>query len=300
MSICSNVLHSLALIIFAALGQLDIYVIIIIFIAGDLVEFLLCLFIMQYIIKVRVNLKWNKNEYRRLVKEALPQFGVTVFSSAPARLDWIFIGLIAGNIILAEYSFAYKVFEFATLPMLVIAPVLIPRFTKLFHPSANEVPLDKTNDLYVLLRLEMIIASLAALVLVILWTPVIDLLTSNKYGAVNRNTILLLSASMPFLYFNNFLWIINFAKGRLKMIFYVFLVSFIFNLVGDIVLIPFFNAEGAAFAYLLAIIVQSVIYLHQTKLEGLKQNNYAVVLMCLTSNWILVIKTTLANSFTCR
>jgi O-antigen/teichoic acid export membrane protein len=157
--------------------------------------------------------------------------------------------------------------------MLVIAPVLIPRFTKLFHSEADTIPEVKTADLFVLLRLEIIVASLVALLLVILWVPIIDLITDHKYGTVNQTTILLLSASMPFLYFNNFLWTINFAKGRLKMIFYVFLISFLFNLVGDIVLIPFFKAEGAAAAYLIAIIVQSVVYLKNTNLDALKKNS---------------------------
>jgi len=83
---------------------------------------------------------------------------------------------------------------------------------------------------------------------------------------------------MPFLYFNNFLWTVNFAKGRLKMIFYIFFASFIFNLAADIALIPFFNAEGAAVAYLIAIIVQSLLYLKQTKLDGLGKNSYTLLL----------------------
>ena len=278
MAICSNVLRSAALIIFAALDQFSLDIIIVIFIAGDLAELLLCLFIMQYIIKVPVRLNWNKAEYTGLVKEALPQLGVAIFTSALSRLDWIFLGLLASNIILAEYSFAYKVFEVSTLPMLVIAPVLIPRFTKLFHPSVKVISPVRTNDLFVLLRLEMVIASLVALVLTILWVPVIDWITQHKYGAVNQYTILLLSASMPFLYLNNFLWTINFAQSRLKMIFYVFLFSFLFNLAGDIIMIPFFKAEGAAIAYLIAIIVQSVIYLKKTRLDGLKDNSYSVLL----------------------
>jgi len=296
MAICSNVLRSLALILFAALDQINLTVVVVIFIAGDMAELLLCLFVMQYIIKVPVTLKWNKNEYTGLVKEALPQFGVAVFTSALSRLDWIFLGLLASNIILAEYSFAYKVFEVSTLPMLVIAPVLIPRFAKLFHPAAGEIPLDKMNDLFVLLRLEMIIASLAGLVLCILWVPVIDLVTQDKYGAVNRNTILILSASMPFLYFNNFLWTINFAKSRLKMIFYVFFISFLFNLVGDIALIPFFKAEGAAVAYLIAIIVQSILYLKQTRLDGLKSNSLSVLLCPVIAIVSGVLATLLFNS----
>ena len=278
MAVTSNVLRALALTVFAGMNQLNVQVIVIIFIAGDLAELLVSLFIMQGILKVPLKLKWNKSEYRGLVKEALPQFGVAIFSSALSRLDWIFLGILATNVILAEYSFAYKVFEVATLPMLVIAPVLIPRFTKLFHYETDKIPEAKTADLFVLLRLEIIVASLVALFLNILWVPVIDLITEHKYGSVNQTTILLLSASMPFLYFNNFLWTINVAKGRLKLIFYVFLISFLINLLGDIVLIPFFKAEGAAVAYLFAIIVQSVIYLKRTNLAGLMKNSLQLLI----------------------
>jgi O-antigen/teichoic acid export membrane protein len=107
---------------------------------------------------------------------------------------------------------------------------------------------------------------------------VIDWLTQNKYGAVNHTTILLLSASMPFLYFNNFLWTVSFAKGQLKMIFYIFLISFICNLVGDIILIPFYHAEGAAVAYLAAIIIQSILYFGKTDLAGLTKNTYSLLI----------------------
>jgi O-antigen/teichoic acid export membrane protein len=283
MAITSNVLRAVALVVFAGMNQLNVQVIVTIFIAGDLAELLVCLFIVQRMLNVPLKLKWNKSEYMDLVKEALPQFGVAIFSSALSRLDWIFLGILASNVILAEYSFAYKVFEVATLPMLVIAPVLIPRFTKLFHSEADKMPQAKIIDLFVLLRLEIIVASLVALFLNILWVPIIDLITDHKYGLVNKTTILLLTASMPFLYFNNFLWTINFAKGRLKMIFYVFLISFLFNLVGDIVLIPFFKAEGAAVAYLVAIFVQSVVYLKKTNLVGLQKNSFRLLLILLTA-----------------
>lgn len=278
MAVSSNVLRALALVIMSSFGSMDLHQIIVVFVVSDLAELLVCIFIMQRILKVPVQLKWNKAEYKNLVKEALPQFGVAIFTSALSRLDWIFLGILASNIILADYSFAYKVFEMATLPMLVIAPVLIPRFTKIFHAGAAELPKAKINDLFVLLRVEIIIASMVALLLNIAWVPVIDLLTNNKYGAVNQTTILLLSASMPFLYFNNFLWTINFARGRLKMIFYAFLISFIVNLAGDVMLIPFYKAEGAAVAYLAAIIAQSVVYVKKTGLANLPEISFRLLL----------------------
>lgn len=302
MAVCSNVLRSIALIVFAVLDQFSLTAVVFIFVAGDIAELLVSMLIMQYVIKVPVKLQWNKAEYLDLAKESLPQFGVAVFTSALSRLDWILLGILSTNIVLAEYSFAYKVFEVATLPMLVIAPVLIPRFTKLFHPNAAEPQATGSENLFVLLRFEMIIASLAALVLNVLWVPVIDLLTQGRYGTVNRQTILLLSVSMPFLYYNNFLWTVNFAKGRFKMIFYVFFLSFLINLAGDIILIPFFKAEGAAIGYLIAIAVQSLIYLNRTPLNGLKQNSYSVLLcpvaalvsgslatMLFTSAWLILL-----------
>ncbi len=278
MSVSSNIIRSIALLLFAGIYRLNLPVIVIIFIAGDFAEMLLCLFITQRIIKVPVLLRWDKKAYARLLKESLPQLGVAVFTSIIARFDWIFLGLLTSNIILADYSFAYKIFEVATLPMLIIAPILIPRFTKFFHSQATTLPDAKTGDLFVLLRLEMVIASLTALVLNLLWIPVIDFITQGKYGAVNRYTILFLSATMPFLYLNNFLWTINFAKGRLKMIFYIFAITFCINIIADTGLIPFFKGEGAAGGYLLAIIGQSVLYLYQTKLNGLKKNSFSLLL----------------------
>lgn len=278
MSVTSNVIRSILLILLAMLSHLSLSLIIIIFIAGDLIELLVCILITHRIIKVPVSLQWNKKEYAGLFKESLPQLGVAVFTSLIARFDWIFLGLFTTSAILANYSFAYKIFEVATLPMLVVAPVLIPRFTKIFHPAANEAGAGKINDLFVLLRIEMGIASFVALVLNICWIPVIDLITAGKYGSVNVHTILLLSATMPFLYLNNYLWTVNFARGRLKMIFYVYAASFLVNVFANIILIPLYKAEGAAVAYLLTIVSQSLIYLYQTKLKGLGKPGLAVLL----------------------
>jgi O-antigen/teichoic acid export membrane protein len=194
-----------------------------------------------------------------------------------ARLDWIFLGIMASNIVLANYSFAYKVFEVATLPLLIIAPLLIPRFTKIFQLDAITVK-NKMNDLLTLLRYEIIIACSVALALNILWIPVIDFITHNKYGAVNKETILILSFCMPFLYFINFFWTINFAQGHLKRIFYISCACFLLNLISTVALIPFFNGEGAAFAYLISMIAQSVLFF---KYSGVNKYNEIIAGMLL-------------------
>ena len=277
MSVASNIFRSVALLSFALFSGLSINLIIIIFIGGDLVELLLCIIVTQRIIKVPVLLNFDNKEYYGILKESMPQLGVAVFTSIISRFDWIYLGLFSSSVILANYSFAYKIFEMATLPMLVLAPLLIPRFTKIFHPDVREPEIARTNDILVLLRIEMAISSLVALVINIMWVPIIDLITNGKYGMVNRYTVLFLTAAMPFLYLNNFLWTINFARGYLKMIFIVFAVTFAANITADIILIHFYHAEGAAAAYLLTIVIQSVLYLGNTRLKGLSNASLSVL-----------------------
>lgn len=264
MSVVSNLVRCICLLFFAVLHSISLKVTLIIFIAGDLGEFLACVYLFRATVGSGLMLKWDKPGYVKLLREALPQTGVVVITSTLARFDWIFIGFIVSAIKLAEYSFAYKVFEMATFPMLAIAPLLLPRFTKLFRQQ-QIVP----ADLKFLIRIELIIATLSSLLLNICWSPLIDLVTSGKYGTVNVKTIFILSLCMPLLYLNNFLWTINFAQGRLKMIFHSFLLTLMVNVAGDLILIPLYHNEGAAFAFLLSCLAQVIFYLWKNEIEEL-------------------------------
>ena len=273
MSIISNIVRGTCLIIVALAGQISLETVVILFIAGDLAELLTCIYLSKKQLKILPRFLWDKEKHIQLIKDSLPQLGVVIFTSALSRLDWIFIGLLVSAAKLAEYSFAYKVFEITTLPLLALAPLLIPKFTKLF--AGDDTP-RRIKDLGFLLRMEIVVASAIALFLNILWIPLIDMATQGKYGEVNSLTILILSFSMPLLYFNNFLWSINFAKGKLKMIFHVIMVAFIVNVAGAFILIPFFKNEGAAAAYVLAILIQSILYIRKSGLSSLSVHYNAV------------------------
>jgi len=264
MSVISNLIRCCGLIMFALLHCLSLHRIILLFIAGDLAELLFCAYLFSLSTKIPLTIKWDRINYVKLLRESLPQTGVVLITSALARFDWIFIGFTVSAIKLAEYSFAYKIFEISTLPLLAIAPLLIPRFTKLFRQSDTRLA-----ELKFLVRIEMIVAAFIGLVLNICWSPVIDGLTSGKYGLVNLKTIFILSLCMPLLYLNNFLWTIYFARGRLKMILTSFIVTFLVNVSLDILLIPMLKNEGAAIAFLAACLVQTVYYLKKNDISEL-------------------------------
>lgn len=277
MSVTSNIVRCIGVIVFYLIYHLSIFTIVTVFISGDIIESLVCVFLFNKVIKVNVGVKWDWPMYSGLLRESLPQSGVVLITSALARFDWLFIGFMVSTIKLAEYSFAYKIFEIATLPLLAIAPILIPRFTKLFQQSDFRV-----EELKIFVRVEMIVAALVALILNICWSPIIDTITAGKYGSINVKTIFILSLCMPFLYINNFLWTIFFAQGRLKTILVSFIITLLVNVGFDIILIPIFKNEGAAFAFLLACVVQSVYYLRKNTVPGLN-NIWASLIFCTAS-----------------
>jgi O-antigen/teichoic acid export membrane protein len=262
MMVVSNVLRAIALLVLWGLHRVNTVSVIWVFIAGDMAELLACWLLAKSRFKLQLSFAGRWQQYRQLLKESLPQLGATILGAATARMDWILMGLMGMAVQLADYSFAYKIFEMAMLPLAVIGTLLIPRITRMFNtPGSN------TDKLFALLRLEMVLAAGTALALCILWVPVVDGLTLGRYGVVNSVTILLLGAAIPFLYLNNLLWTILFTKGYLGQIFWIMLLVFLFNLAGNLLLIPRYAGEGAAISWLAASALQSILLLVAVKIK---------------------------------
>lgn len=270
MSIISNLVRAACLLLLIFTNSFSLYSVLLVFVASSLCELLLSIWLMlKKTGTALLKLSWNRIKYFSLVKESLPQLGVAFFSISLARFDWIFLGIMTSKVITADYSFAYKVFELCTMPLLIIGPLILPRFAKLFSPDQQNNLQEKKESFFVFVRLEIIIGSFIALLLNLAWVPVIDGITGNKYGAVNVNTIFILSCSMPFLYVTNFLWTINFAQGHLKQILSIITITFFINIIGNIALIPLWQGAGAAIAFLIATVIQTIIYMRKTKFQHL-------------------------------
>lgn len=265
MSTCSNIVKAAGVLGLEITHRLTIGGVMGIFVAGAVMELGVCVYLSRDLLKSSIRVALDKKVYIGLIRESLPQLGSVIFNSALARFDWILLGLISTSVILADYSFAYKVFEISTWPLMALGPLLLPKFTRLFPGGGSPDLMDGKGELLVLLRVEMILSCLIALLLNMLWDPFIDRITGGKYGLVNTRNIFVLASCMPFLYLNNFLWTVNFAKGRMRPIFLVSMIAFLVNVTGDIVLIPFLQGFGAAIAFLAAVVIQAVLY---TRLTG--------------------------------
>lgn len=255
MSIISNLAKTLGVAILILSENLNLVSIALVFLVSDILELVFSIGIFRSHQSLAVDRSGFIKRYKSLVKEALPQLGTVMFAAAMARFDWLFIGFYLSTTRLAEYSFAYRVYEIALFPMLVIAPLLVPGFSRNLRNGHSFV-----NNYGFLLRMEMLAASFIILLLNILWDPLAGFISDGKYGSVNSLTIFILSLSMPLLYYNNFLWSVHFAHGRTKFIFIVFAFTFLLNAGANIIFIPVWGNEGAAVAYLAAILFQTILY----------------------------------------
>ncbi|SDS09736.1 Membrane protein involved in the export of O-antigen and teichoic acid [Mucilaginibacter mallensis] len=276
MSVVSNCIRAFALLALMLFHSLTIYSIIITFVSGDALELIYTLYLFYRNTNYRTKAIFDRAGYQTLLKESMPQLGVVLITSALARFDWLFIGFMVSDVKLAEYSFAYKVFEISTFPMLAIAPLLIPRFTRYFN-SADP----GSVNLKFLIRAELIIAAFTVLVLNLSWEPVVNALTHGKYGSVNVVTVFILSLCIPALYLNNFLWTTFFAKGRLKLILHSFIIMLAVNVGTNVILIPLYGNAGAALAYLAACFAQTIFFLIKNEVSELK-GVFVTMLVCTT------------------
>lgn len=271
MSSVANGIRAIWLLLVVVFSSLTIETILFIYIISSLAELIICFYIGKYRLKVTFDRTHKLQEYFILIRESLPLAGAVILNASIARFDWILLGLFTTAEKTAEYSFAYKVFELSPFPLLILAPVLLSRLSKFFAAHNERDLLERKHDLSMLIRAEMILATSIPLVLNLTWTPFIDNITGNKYGAVNESTFFILSCCLPFLYMNNIFWSVHFAQDHLKYILKITFVTFLVIIAGDLLFIPLYAAKGAALVYLSATIIEYIIYMRSSSLSMIRE-----------------------------
>lgn len=297
LALCVNTLKFAGIIYLYVFSGFTVYGLIAVYIVTSLLEFAIAYTMMNRSVAGTVKPVLRIMEYKYFILESLPQLGVVLFDSALARIDWILLRFIStpglavtAASITAEYSFTYKVFEIAKLPLLIISPVLLTRLSKIM--SKGEDVSDKHKaDIATYFRIELFLIMLIPVFLTSCWSPLIDFFTDNKYGAVNETTFWLLAPCVPLLAVINFLWTIGFAQGQLKEIMYITVFVSILNIALNFLFIPKFNALGAAAAYLGSTVAQLILYVLAIRKHQLSlQVSTLLILLAGAAGSVIIVK----------
>jgi len=256
-AVISNVGKIVAAYLLLQTKVLSIRTVMIILICTSAFE-LLCLLV--YIIsKTNFSFKVRFKAYTKLLKESSVQYLSVIFDISLSRMDWILLGVMASNVVLADYSFAYRAFELARLPIFIIAPVILPRLSRLM--SLNNRPDAVQQELInSFVRVEMFFAVMIPLALNILWTPLITLITKGKYGDANTLQFGILSLCIPLLLFINMLWSLSFSAKKYKAVTGITIACAVVNILLNIILIPILGGNGAAIAFFVTTVLQGGLY----------------------------------------
>lgn len=256
-AIVSNVCKILAVFLLLQKHQLSILSIVTILIITAGFE-LTCL--MFYVItKTTFSFKLHIKAYIKLLKESSAQYLSVIFDISLSRLDWILLGIMTSNVLLADYSFAYRAFELARLPLLILAPVILPKISRFMSANKKSTSFYKQH-INSVNTIELFLAALIPLILNILWVPIISLITKGKYGDSNALQFLILSLCIPLQFSINLLWSLSLGAKKYKSIAKITISCAVTNILLNLILIPFFNGLGAAIAFLITIIIQASLY----------------------------------------
>jgi O-antigen/teichoic acid export membrane protein len=268
MGISGNVLKVATLILLYLNDRLGVREVALMYLISGVLEWLICAALGMKIRGGWLGPYLNPRAYGALIREALPQLGVVLLDSAGARLDWILMGILSTDIMTADYSFSYKAFESSRLPLLIIAPVILPKLSRLY--SEGGVTGKAVTELNLLWRVESLICMLIPLVLNVCWPDLIDLVTKGRYGQSTRYVYAVLSLSLPLVYISNFLWTIAFAQGRLRLTFWFSAATLSTNVILNLLLIPALGALGAAIASTGSLLVNVILYLWYVREPALR------------------------------
>lgn len=239
------------------------------FIIAAMIEILLSYLYISLHFKAKLKPIYNQSAYKGFIKEALPQLAIVIFDSALARFDWILLGILSTTTITAEYSFAFRFFELMKMPLIIIAPILFTRFSKILQ-EGTIVSEETKKSIQQFYNLELFISLIIPVIMVCAWSQAIDLVTDHKYGAVNELTFSILACCIPLQFVINFYWTIGVVQGELKSIMKIIIGTSILNIVGNWVLIPYLGSQGAAIAYLMSSLAQAYLYYRVIQQDRIK------------------------------
>jgi O-antigen/teichoic acid export membrane protein len=275
-TITPNLIKLLLLILYVYSNTLSANNLVLLFIIASIAELILSILLYSNNKDIKLlPITLNLAHYKKLLKESFPQYGVILFNIILSRFDWILLGFLTTSVITAEYSFSCKVFELCRLPLLILSPVLVPVFARVF--SNDKITLKKKTQLRLLYRTELIVSAILPLMLVSCWPYLIGTITGGKYGDSNYSIFIILAICLPIQFATDYCWNYFFAQNKTRLTFQIVFFAAILNMLLNFILIPLFGGVGAAIAYLCSFVLQISLFIYYSRKEFINPDIFTLI-----------------------
>lgn len=182
--------------------------------------------------------KWNKDFFKNFLKEAWPMgIYMILFSGYDRAVDSILIKQFIGSEKLAFYGLAYKVYGNLIQPAYFFVNSIFPMMST---KETNKKSLFWKSTGLMFLGILVITPTIYFL------SPwIIRTLAGNEFGE-SIFILRILLVAMVFAYISHLVGFTIIARGEQKQILVIGLVSLLVNIIGNLIAIPRFGIEGAA------------------------------------------------------
>jgi O-antigen/teichoic acid export membrane protein len=205
--------------------------------------------------------------WKKLIFAASPFALTSLFSMINFRIDQVMLSFMTTDTIVGAYSAAYKIIDILAILPGILLTALYPVFSK-YH--ATDVKL--LNKVFNLSLRYVIILSIPIVIGGFLLSgPIINLVYGSEYADSAIVLKILIFISL-FSFINSPLFVLLNSIGKQKITMINTAFTALTNIVMNIILIPIYGINGAAFATIVSEIIFLILSAYQIRKSGIKLN----------------------------
>lgn len=225
--------------------------------SGILIFFFKWLFSLRYI---RFSAKYDAKIINWIFSASWPIGIVFILNNLFFKIDTLLLFAMKGAAAVGIYAVAYKVLEVTIFAGSYFASALKPSLSKYIISDKTKVANILSKSFLIMLFISMPVA-----VISIVYAKEIILFLSNEEFVSGSGALILLSATLPFVYLDVLLGEILIASDERKLLIKIAVFVLALNLILNFLLIPRYSFMGAALVTLISEIVLVGINIHYTK-----------------------------------
>ena len=183
---------------------------------------------------------------KKFLKESLPMGAILLMFTVDNKIDTVMLGSLKGSAAVGIYAVSYRVYDVLILGAAYLMGSLLPVLSQYAHqPGGREklrIIYQKSFDI-------LLFMGLAALLVCFLASPfLIKFLTQQRFGEFFDSVFVLkiLSLAILFSYFNHLTGYTIVSLGKQNNYFKVALAALVFNILANLLVIPYLSYYGAA------------------------------------------------------